>query len=395
MAYYYHTSALMAYIRSDETNEARFTCTDMLGREFSYEGNILRVDDITKMINDLYARYNNQIRMKCFFGQPVPETLALTFDIRDIVDNLQNTHPGYSFIDDPRNPFISFRSSYGEWLLSDPQRASKYAYNHGEHLIWKPAPCFEFLKQMEEIRELLLLLCIFSAGPSSRATEVARQLLRNLPGSYRNFLILFHTLCLVDIQDKTSHKHLRDKYVPHCPTPSVAILLIYNLAIFQPFEEYLAQVLLGDEASLCYHEQLWPGVQGTISDTSVSDAMGRECSRHLVSSSCLGKVTYKILFWRNIVTAVLKYQSDVHTNATHQQYYSDTAMMHSSTMSVSRYGVNTNNLPMSDPRQVVECVKLGYEWHKILNLVQKGVHVDLDEQLAKIEITDSGKFFFL
>ena len=394
MAYYYNTVTLLATVRSDETNEARFSCTDDRGREFSYEGSIIKVNDITKMINELCDRYTTQTRVNCFFGDPVPESLALQVDISKIVDNLQNNQSGYSFLNDPRNPFLEYRSSYGEWLLSDPLRAAKYSYIYNDEIIWKPRPCLELLSEMQQNRELLLLLCIFSAGPSSRASEGARQLLRNVPGSYRNLLILFHVICLVDIQDKTSHKHLRDKYVPHCPSHSVANLLVYNLAIFRPFEEYLIQIILGHEAGLRYHQQLWPGLKETVSDTQLSDAIGRECSRHLLTSSSIGKVSYKILFWRNLVSAILKHQPDLKTTATYQQYYIDTAMMHSSTMAVARYGGETSNLPMSDPRQVAECIKVGLAWHELLHIAPKrSLKREIDNQLETIEAISSRMFF--
>jgi hypothetical protein len=390
MAYYYSTLTLFATIRSDETNEARFTCTDERGREFSYEGSLIKVNDITKMINSLYDRYISAIRSHCFFGEVNPLSLSLQLDIDTIVDNLQNTQAGYSFIDDPRNQFQDYRSSYGEWLLSDPERAAKYAYFADDRIVWKSGPCIDLLKKMQDIRQILLLLCIFSSGPSSRATEVARQLLRNLPGSLRNLLVLFHLVCLVDVQDKTSHKHLRDKYIPHCPTRKIAELLIYNLVIFRPFEEHLAQNILGIEAGLRYHHQLWPGLKDTISDTSVSDAIGRECIQFLVTAPSIKKVSYKILFWRNFVSAILKHQPDIRVTATHQQYYIDTAMMHTSNMAVARYGGETSNLPMSDPRQVVECIKVGLAWHKLLNLGEKGrLGRDLDQELDKIEIRSS------
>ena len=394
MAYYYSALALLRVIRTDETNEARFSCTDERGREFSYQGSLIKVQDITKMINDLCDRYNALTKKYCFFGEPTPKPLLLQIDVSNIVDNLQNTQAGYSFIDDPRNPFQEYRSAYGEWLLSDPERANRFVYHHEERLVWKPRPCLELLNQMHEIREILLLLCIFSAGPSSRASEVARQLLRNVPGSFRNVLILFHVLCLVDIQDKTSHKHLRDKYVPHCPTMTVAILLVYNLAIFRPFEEYLVQILLGDEVGLRYHHQLWPGLKETIGDTRISDGIGRECTRYILTTS-ISKVSYKILFWRNLVTAILKHQPDVRAFTTHQQYYIDTAMMHSTSMAVARYGGDTSNLPMSDPRQVVECIKVGLAWHKILNIEEKVViNQDLDAELDEIETSTSGILIF-
>ena len=215
MAYYYNTAALLTTIRSDEANSAAFSCTDERGREFSYQGNLIRVDDIKKMISDLQHRYVSVRTTCCFFGEGMPPSLFIEFEVESLVDNLQNTAPGYSFLDDPRNPFDAYRSSYGEWLLSDPERAARFVFVHEGELVWRPKPCLDLLRKMQEIRQLLLLLCIFTAGPSSRASEVARQLLRNVPGSYRNLLILFHAVCLVDIQDKTSHKHLKDKYIPH------------------------------------------------------------------------------------------------------------------------------------------------------------------------------------
>ena len=211
---------LLAVIRTDETNEASFICTDERGMEFSYRSSLLKVRNITKMINDLHDRYKTLTRTHTFFGEPIPHSLSLLVNIHEIIDNLQNIQPGYSFLDDLHNPFHNYRSAYGEWLLSDPQRASQFAYIHNERLIWKPLPCFTLLRQMEETRLVLLLLCIFSAGPSSRANEVAQQLLHNQPGSSQNLFILFHVICLVDIQDKTSHKRLRDKFVPHCPSVS-------------------------------------------------------------------------------------------------------------------------------------------------------------------------------
>jgi hypothetical protein len=394
MAYYYNMVALLSSIRSDEANVASFACTDERGREFSYEGNLIRVDDISKMIGELYQRYTAQMKACCFFGESTPSSLDLNVDIECLCDNLQNSQPGYCFLDDPRNSFLHYRSNYGEWLLSDPDRAAKFVDVYDGRLIWKPKPCFELLRKMQEMRQLLLLLCIFSAGPSSRASEVARQLLRNVPGSYRNLLVLFHVVCLVDIQDKTSHKHLKDKYVPHCPSRLVASTLIVNLAIFRPFEEHLVGLLLGEEHGLRYSQQLWPDLVKTISDTSVSDAIGRECSKYLTSPASIGKVSYKILFWRNLVSAILKYHPDVRTVATHQQYYIDTAMMHSSAIAVARYGGDSANLPMSDPRQVVECIKVGLAWHKLLNIDKnKSLSVNIDRELEDLEATGSCDFF--
>jgi hypothetical protein len=103
-------------------------------------------------------------------------------------------------------------------------------------------------------------------------------------------------------------------------------------------------------------------------------------------------VSYKILFWRNLVSVILKHQPDARTVASHQRFYVDTAMMHSTGVADARYGRETSNLSTSDPRQVVECIKVGYAWHELLNIAEK--NLDIDEQLDKIESSQSGIFLF-
>ena len=63
--------------------------------------------------------------------------------------------------------------------------------------------------------------------------------------------------------------------------------------------------------------------------------------------------------------------------------------MHSSTIAIAHYGGFTSNLPMLDPRQVVECIKVGLAWHKLLNINKnKVLSVEIDSQLEEIEAID-------
>ena len=163
------------------------------------------MDDITKMIKDLLYRYDIQMRSVCFFNEPIHESLCLYIKDKDIINNLQNTQPGYSFLDDSRNPFLDYCTAYGEWLLSDPEQAAMHVDLYGDELIWKPKPCLELLWKMQDLWKLLLLLCIFLTGPSLCASEVARQLLCNVPGSYWNLLVLYHVMCLVDVSDSRGY----------------------------------------------------------------------------------------------------------------------------------------------------------------------------------------------
>ena len=79
--------------------------------------------------------------------------------------------------------------------------------------------------------------------------------------------------------------------------------------------------------------------------------------------------------------------------ATHQQYYIDTAMMHSLSMAVACYGGDCMNLPMSNPQQVVECIKVRLTWHKLLDIGQKHpLSVNINTQLETLEPSSPGKF---
>ena len=71
-------------------------------------------------------------------------------------------------------------------------------------------------------------------------------------------------------------------------------------------------------------------------------------------------------------------------------------MMHLSGMAVARYGGDSSNLPMSDLRQVVECIKVGLAWHKLINIGQRRpLSIDIDWQLEVLENNNQHMFLLL
>ena len=91
-------------------------------------------------------------------------------------------------------------------------------------------------------------------------------------------------------------------------------------------------------------------------------------------------------FLEKLVTAISKHQTDLTISAAHQQCYVDTPMMYLSRMVVACYGGDSSNLPMSDLRQVVECIKVGLVWHKLINIGQRRpLSIDIDRQLEVLE----------
>ncbi len=157
LAFYFQRLKLLSKVRANETNAEMYTFTDDTFRELSNQGNIIRLDDMKRMIEGEFSSYNAYIKDTIFFGEDIPDGLMPSFEIEDLIDNMQNHSTGYSFIDDHRNKFAQYRSSYGRWLLSDSQRAQKYAFSHDGKLYWKPSGAFELLDKFQHLRSLLIV----------------------------------------------------------------------------------------------------------------------------------------------------------------------------------------------------------------------------------------------
>jgi len=365
MSFAYNATVLLGIIRGNEMNEGAFTFTDSSYREVSHNGKLISVPMVKRMIEGTLTQYTDRIQKIAFFGEEIPTDIFPSIDISKLVDNQQNRSPGYSFIDDPKNGFDQYRQSYGQWFLSDAERAEKFVRWDGKKLVWKSEPTQRFLKDLQECRELLAVGTTLSAGPSARSTEVTRRTLRNVPGAPRSFRILYHNLCLVDIQDKTSHKSNKDLFVPHAPTREWATALILNIVLLRPFEQHLVEQLFPMEPIVAsrYRYQLWPGITEAMTGDRLSDRIGRVTEEYLDDK-------LKIRLWRELVSTLSSQFDDPRLLEYHKEYYVDKANMHSTTASVNKYGGFSIGIRGVDPRMVVGCIKAGIEWHKLVDVGQ-------------------------
>lgn len=387
MSFAYNATVLLGSIRGNEMNDAAFTFTDASCREVSRGGALISLTNIKKMIEGTLTQYNELVQKVAFFGEETPTSIFPPVDISKLLDNQQNRSPGYSFIDDPRNCFDQYRQSYGKWFLSDRERAERFVHWDGQTLVWKPQPTQQFLKDMEQCRTLLAVGTTLSAGPSARSTEVSRRTLRNVPGVPRSLRILYHNVALVDTEDKTSRKSNKDLFVPHVPTREWSTALIQNIALFRPFEEYLAEQLFPTQPIITsrYRYQLWPGLKESMTGEHLSDGIGR------VTKEYLGD-TLKIRLWRELVTTFSSQFDDARLFELHKEYYVDAATMHSTTASVNKYGGHSLGVRGVDSRMIVGCIKVGIEWHKLVGVGQaKPLSVSRDEEEEEEEEGAGGR----
>ena len=378
MAFLYNAHRILKALRSDEVKTPEFRFTDPYGREVSHKGMLIKLKDIKKMHDQELERYRGYIRTEIFFGEDIPEDIFPRFEIEDLVDNVNNSAAGYCFIDDPRNGFDRFRDSYGRWLLSDPDRAERFVYYHNGVLFWKPDAVLDLLKRLETSRGILAPGVAYSALLQVRGTEFARMLLRNTAGALRNLRMEYHILNYVALQDKTSHQHLKDRYIPHAITRPWAIELVNHLTIFRPLEEFLVGKFMDEDVLHSYRTQLWPALKGTLT----GEAYGNFCGK--ITTQYLG-MPFKPQLWRSLMTAFSTYLPQTQAFDSHRAYFVDKAMMHGPMMR-NRYGRTTDQVVESDFRTTVGCIQACLEFQSHVVIGQERPFTLLTQQESLLEV---------
>ncbi|KAF7328313.1 C2H2-type domain-containing protein [Mycena sanguinolenta] len=360
-AYLFNMSVLLKSIRGEEYVEANVHFTDDGGRELSYKGSTVSLDDFAVLHDALTDEYDTIIARDIFFGEPIPEWFSRDIDIRSLVDDPRNVTAGYSFIDDPRNPFSDLADLYGEWLLSSPERAAQFVSIIDGQIVWKSAPCFRLLRACARARRFLITLKIIGVGPSIRATEISRDLLRNVSGAgVRNLMILYHTLVIVGIQDKTSHKILKKRFTPGAPPLATSLRLIRNLVYLRRFESDLIRFFRGDQEAERYNMYLWPDVRSNISGDVISADLGEATSLYL-------HLETKILLYRSIVTAFMRYNFGVQHDLEREEMY-DALSHHSTTTSNQHYGLDRASLANAPIKHVEGCIATTIKWQALIGV---------------------------
>ncbi|KAF7328439.1 C2H2-type domain-containing protein [Mycena sanguinolenta] len=360
-AYLFNVAVLLKSIRGDHYAEARFQFTDAGGRELSYQGSLINLDDFRGMHEVLSQEYDRIIAQEVFFGEAIPDWFTQDIDIRSLVDDPRNHTAGYCFIDDARNPFTNLAEHYGEWLLSSAERAAEFVNIVDGKLLWKSAPCFRLLRSCAKARRILITLKIVGVGPSIRATEIARDLLRNLSGgSLRSLMILYHNLVIVGTQDKTSHKTLKKRFTPGAAPLETALRLIRNIVYFRRFESDLIRFFRGDDEAERCNIYLWPDICANISGSTISDDLGEATKNSL-------HVEAKILTYRSILTAFTRYHFGARHDMDGDESY-DTLSHHSSAISNQYYGIDTASLANASIKDVEGCMTTSIKWQALIGI---------------------------
>ncbi|KAJ7719557.1 hypothetical protein DFH07DRAFT_1009590 [Mycena maculata] len=362
MAYLYNISALIKSIRGEEYTDAHSQMEDVHGRQLRFHEDLIDLDTFGTMQNELRDEYRQLIAKKIFFDKPIPEWFTRAIDVPALVDDPRNNSAGYCLIDNPRNGFTEKFVLYGQWLLSCPKRAAQFTENIDGQLVRKSAPCYTLLQNFSKLRSLLCTRKIAGVGPSVRASEIARDLLRNLSGAaIRSLLILFHNLCIVGVQDKLSHKILKKRFTPGAPDSETAEDLIRNLVFFRRFESNLIRHFKGDFHAERYNMYLWPDINANMTGDQISENLGDETERFIGTR-------LQILEYRGVATAFMRFHMVDFAEDSDADNHYDLLSNHSSRTSHQRYGVDRATLASAPTGDIIGCLQTTIKWQELTGI---------------------------
>lgn len=132
-----------------------------------------------------------------WLGFKMPETL---------VDRVNDTHPGYCFLDEGANDLKKYEDVGLKILLHHPQFKGRYGSMVSDtKFVPDVVACHDFLKRASAVMTKIATLFHIGLGNPARGTESTSQYLRNHPqGDARNVKIINGELCLVGGYNKSS-----------------------------------------------------------------------------------------------------------------------------------------------------------------------------------------------
>lgn len=201
-----------------------------------------------------------------------------------IKDDLENRTPGYSFLADPRNPFLNHRSTLLQHILQSPTLGPRFFHIQDGRIIWHRTALLKWLKDYCRLNALHLARLETANGGAGRGTELtAMQYRSTRKRGLRNLISIGGHTALLRTYGKTSSRSGTDRLIPSEIDGFEGPLLIQDLGLARPFAEFVVSQCFPNNSELlqAYQHQLFVNFDKAFET--------KDLSKELISytSSCL------------------------------------------------------------------------------------------------------------
>lgn len=221
----------------------RNTYTSML-----YEGNAITFPDISKLYVELERLAVEAWEVDVLCG------LSIRSSYGDLADDLTSTSVGYSFISDPRNPFLQDRDKLLHGILDDMPLRNRFVASFdavsGEP-VWNKLALKAWLHKYARLEGLLLVRGEMLGGSPGRMTELTGMTYRNIPtSSHRNLVAMGKYIAMLVTYYKGSSMTGTEKLIPHAFDAVTSDLIVQDLSIARPFAELAVMICFPDKPDI-------------------------------------------------------------------------------------------------------------------------------------------------
>ncbi|KAJ7810885.1 hypothetical protein B0H14DRAFT_3756332 [Mycena olivaceomarginata] len=231
-----------------------------------YKGQEIALDHMRQIVWKLEDHITDVWENKVLLG------LGLHVKYGNIVNNMVNKTSGYSFLDDPRNPFADHKDTLITQILADPALRKKFVIRipgtDREEL--NVMACREWVGDLADVEASMGLYEEYTGGGTLRGTELGSLLARNTDFRY----------------DKTSNTVQADRLIPIAFSAFAADLIVQIHTFARPLARFFAKLIWPNrpEVSALYGQMLFMDNGKELTTDRISNLM--------VAGSC------GILSWR-------------------------------------------------------------------------------------------------
>jgi hypothetical protein len=289
-------------------------------------------------------------------GEVVP-----AIDLLSIKDDPSRAQVGWSFLQDPRNRDLAGKD---EWILDrifhhDWLKREFLATKTGSR--WKQRAVQQYLRQVDQFLERLLLLTHLTAGQPARGTELLSIRHRNTThGIRRNIFVEDGLVTFVTFYHKgysiTGSTKIIHRYLPR----EVGERVVYYLWLVEPFRGQHRILALDQDTA---DDSLLWGCQGHAWPSSrLSDVIRQEFRTHLHTHM-------NIVYWRHVAIGISR--AHLHRGYFKRDYdlpedIQDMQAAHTSALAGSVYARGVQDAPGHVAAMQREYRLISREWHSFL-----------------------------
>ncbi|KAG2111477.1 hypothetical protein DEU56DRAFT_919982 [Suillus clintonianus] len=309
------------------------------------DGSPLIISAIRDMVHSLISRANTLIVSLCEgvdmkdFDQCLKTHLDPLEPGKWPKDPLRNNTPGYSFIQDPQNPFKAFQALLLQRFYDTPEIFNKYHVRQPSRTVFKQASVARWFNALAEFHDIVFCLVHVTSGGPARGTELETYRLTNTREGPRTlYFVAGHITFITGYNKSRQRTDYPDKYVARPIYRPLQPIIMYLAGPLRGIAEVWIHAIHTPPRDL--GPQVFMRFSKPLRSEDFSQILQTQTNHHL-------HVSMGLRMWRQMIKAIMRriLNLDIDDEGDQQDDAIDESFGHSTGTGRSRYGLTWNDLP--------------------------------------------------